>query len=119
MELSKKQLEFWAVLLIIILSASVLIMLVDFGIKAAILEESTRLRLKIEEWEKGGRNPTKANASGASNDVAIDTPFPSDLLVVNPSRVEKGNVPNGTTKKAASPRRRQPKPNGPSGNREV
>lgn len=91
MTLTRKQMEFWSILLAMAIGVSVLILIIDFGIKGAILEESTRLRLRIEEWERG-RSADKANANGASNDAPVIAPFPSDLLVDNGSRVEKGDA---------------------------
>ena len=94
MNLTKKQLEFWTIALLFCIGISVLILLVDFGIKAAILEESTRLRIKIEEWESG-RGPAKANASGVGNDTSIDSDIPGPLLVEHTPGMEKGGSANG------------------------
>lgn len=86
MELGKKT-EFWAVVLIVCLVVSVAVMLVDFGIKSAILEESNRLRRVIEEHQIGQRTAA-ATQAGTSHDGSVDYPFPSDLLVGDPRPVE-------------------------------
>jgi hypothetical protein len=110
MEMTKKQAEFWAFIIIMCTMAAIAILLVDFGIKSAILEESTRLRLTIEEHS--GRQRQETNASGASDDAPNDPPFPSDVLVVNPERLEKGNVHNGSAEAAHRPANRRTKPSG-------
>lgn len=121
MNLTKKQLEFWTICLGFIIGVSVLILLIDFGIKAAILEESTRLRIKIEDWEKAnGRRPAEANTGRTDNDPPVDPPFPSDLLVVDAPRMEAGDVPNGTQEKAATTRNRgRAKPRGQANPRPI
>lgn len=126
MDMNKKQLEFFTVLLGIILAASVLILLVDFGIKASILEESTRLRLKIEEWQNG-RSGTQANTSRVGNDFADDASISIPVLVDQPTGMETANVPNGVAETSTNSRaRRRPKPKGqandsgiPNGNESV
>lgn len=103
--------EFWAVLLVILVGTAVLIMLVDFGIKAAILEESNRLRLKIEEWDKEhGRGTAEANPGRTDNDSGDNTSVPIPLLVDSPAGMETADVPNGTKEAVVNPRaRRRPK----------
>lgn len=116
MEMNKKQLEFFTVLLGIILAASVLILLVDFGIKASILEESTRLRLKIEEWQNG-RSGTQTDTGRASNDSVDNAPLSIPILVDQPARMETTDVPNGIAETSANPRaRRRSKPKGQTDN---
>lgn len=108
MEMSKKQAEFWVALLVLCIIFALAIMLVDFGIKSAILEESNTLRLKIEEWEiRNGRESAGANAVGIADDSNNDSPIPSDVLVVDPSRMEAGNADNGATKKDTNTRARR------------
>lgn len=113
MQLTKKQLEFWTVILLLCIGTAVMVLILDFGIKAAILEESTRMRLKIEEWEKlNGRVPAEANASRNANDASDDPALPGDVLVVNPSRMEAGGHPNGSTAAARKTRQRRSEPHG-------
>jgi hypothetical protein len=109
-ELNKKQTEFWGVILIICLIVSVAIMLVDFQIKQAILEESTRLRLAIEGWEirTSGLRP---NQNRASDNATLNSSIPADVLVDTTAGMEAGNVSNGdktTTRKP--PRKRNAEP---------
>lgn len=100
MEMTKKQTEFWAFIIMLCLAVSIAVLLIDFGIKAAILEESTRLRLIIEE--NSGRKSEKPASSGTDNDADIDSSMSPDLLVEHTPSVETGNVSNGTAKKASN-----------------
>jgi hypothetical protein len=96
MEMSRKQAEFWVAMIVLCIIVAVAILLVDFGIKSSILEESNRLRLQIEEWSRG-QKPTGANESGAANVAPNDPPYPSDVLVVESPGMETGEHNNGDT----------------------
>lgn len=104
MQLTKKQMEFWTVILVLCLGTAFLVLVIDFGIKAAILEESNRLRLKIEGWEvANGRGTAETNAVGIGDDAPVNTDLSGDVLVDEPTRMEAANVPDGTTEKAHTP----------------
>lgn len=108
MEMTKKQAEFWVAILVLCLFTAVAILLVDFGIKASILEESNRLRLTIEEETvRRGSKPDGANENRNANDISDNPPLPSDVLVVDPSRLEEGNASNGATEKGPNTRPRR------------
>jgi len=111
MEMSKKQAEFWVAMIVLCIVVAVAILLVDFGIKSAILEESNRLRLSIEEAMRG-QKPAGANESGADNVAPNNPPYPADVLVVEPSRMEKGVSDNGDKAPGTAPRQRRTKPTG-------
>jgi hypothetical protein len=96
MELNRKQLEFWTFTIVLCLILTFTVLLVDFGIKAAILEESAKLRLAIEEAKLRGQRPSAANESGTATLNSDDASIPSDVLVVDATGMETGNVPNGT-----------------------
>lgn len=120
MEMTKKQAEFWVAILVLCLFTAVAIMLVDFGIKAAILEESNRLRLTIEEETvRRGQKPVRTNEDRNTNDISNDPPLPSDVLVVDSSRVEERNTPNGATAKGANIRPRRAQSRGPASSRGI
>lgn len=93
MQLSKKT-ELWAVIMLVCLFVSILVLLVDFGIKEAILEESGKLRLRIEEWEvrTGGYGK---NEKRTSNDTRDNGTIPGDVLVDTTPGVETRHVPKG------------------------
>jgi|SRR5215469_584652 len=99
MELNKKQTEFWAVLLMVCLVVSVAIMLVDFQIKQAILEESARLKLIIETWEFKANGLRESKNRGTDNS-ADNSAFPAVVLVDPATGMEAGNVPDSTAKQA-------------------
>lgn len=92
MQMTKKQLEFWTIALIFCIGVSILVLVIDFGIKGAILEESTRLRLIIEEHS--GRT-AKANADGNVDDVPVHGPDIGPVLVDDAPGLETGSNPNG------------------------
>jgi hypothetical protein len=113
MQLTKKQMEFWTIILVLCIGTAIAVLLLDFGIKAAILEESTRLRLRIEEWERHyGRQSESPTESRAANDSLDNPPLPSDVLVVNPARMEERVVSNGDSSTSAKAGVRRPKSHG-------
>lgn len=119
MEMNKRQVEFWGVTLLICLVVSVAIMIVDFQIKQAILEESTRLRLSIEEWEVR-KSGLRADKVRATDDSANHTTIPGYVLVEPTAGMEAGNVRDGSQKEAPkSQGRRRNVSNGEATNRKV
>jgi hypothetical protein len=94
MEMTRKQVEFWSVLLAGMIGVAILVLLIDFQIKGAILEQSTQFRREYESYLRG-RIPTSANASGASDVTSDDSAIHPDLLVDDSSRMEAGNASNG------------------------
>lgn len=117
MEPTRKQIQFWLAMLFLCLIVAVAITLVDFGIKAAILEESNRLR-KLIEGEEIGR-VQKANTAGDSSNSIYDPPLPSSLLVDKPARMEAKDGPNGATKPGPNARQRVSKPRGQASPRTI
>lgn len=113
--MSKKQAEFWVALIVMCIIFAIAILLVDFGIKAAILEESNRLRLVIEEEVRtSGRNATGANAGRAANDGNNHPAFPADVLVEHSTGMEEGSSANGDTAPNTGTRKRRAQPARPS-----
>lgn len=110
--MTKKQAEFWAFIIIMCTMAAFAILIVDFGIKSAILEESIRLRLIIEEHS--GHKLSQPNDSGATNDAPDNPSFPSDVLVVNPERMEAGNDTNRSAQATHRSANRNSKPSRPA-----
>lgn len=120
MEMSKKQAEFWVALIVLCTIFAVAILLVDFGIKSAILEESNRLRIKIEDWERAnGRKSAGTNEVGNANDASDNYPLPSDVLVVDTSRLEAGNGDARNTTKARNTSTNGAKSSRPARNRTI
>lgn len=113
MDLTRKQAEYWAFIIGLMIAIAIAVLLIDFAIKASILEESNKLRMTIE-GVRSGQVPTAANASGANSLHSDDASIPSDVLVVDNSGMEAGNVHNGTQKEAARKTTGRAKPRRPS-----
>jgi hypothetical protein len=110
MEMTKKQVEFYTAILVLCIIFAVAITLVDYGIKASILEQSNGLRLRIEEWEQNnGRKSAGTNEVRTNNDPDNNAPIPSDVLVVNPPGMEAGNDTTGHTATASNSRAQRSK----------
>ena len=99
----KENVKFWALLAAVMLAVSVAVMLIDLGIKAAILEESNTLRRMI----LNGREAEAASSRTSDDD--IDRYF---LLDNDATRLETPNVSaNGHGKATVRPTRKpRPKP---------
>jgi hypothetical protein len=120
-EISKKQAEFWAFVLMMCIAVSCVVLLVDFGIKAAILEESNKLRLTIEEEEvrRSGRRREEANANGIVPDAPVDAPIPGHVLVVDAAGMEETGPSNGAAEPLPAARIRRPKSGRPATDRAI
>jgi hypothetical protein len=120
MEMSKKQTEFWVALLVLCIIFAVAIMLVDFGIKSSILEQSNRIRLLMEDWEiRNGRITTGATDIRDNDDHSNDIAFPGDVLLFDPPGMETGNADNGTAEKTDNTSTRRSKPIRPTSPRTI
>lgn len=99
MELTKRQAKAYTVIIIVGIIFAATIMLIDIGIKGAILEESNALRKVIN-----GQRPAQ---NGATNYPADDVGIPRDVLGDDASRMEARRSHNGSketyTKKARNP----------------
>jgi hypothetical protein len=105
-ELSKKQIEFWVIMFLIILGIMMLITVVDISTKTAIIEQATRLRLLIE-GQVNGQNASRTDETGTSSDPIDDGSVPGDVLVFDDARLEAGNVANGNSGAVANSRTRR------------
>jgi hypothetical protein len=111
MEMNKKQAEFWGLIIGMMIAVALVILVIDYGIKTAILEESTRLRLVIE-GEKSGQKPVSADANGTANDSRDDPPILGNVLVDDPTGMETGNGHKRSEKPSARARNRRPQSDG-------
>lgn len=102
------RLKFWTILAGIILGVSVLVMLIDMSIKAAILEESAKLRRVIlgeRERQEPGNPPD-------NTEHHFDASIPGNLLVPANPRMGTPGSNNGhkatdnarRTRRSVSPR---------------
>jgi hypothetical protein len=117
-ELSKKQAEFWAALIVLCIVTALVVMLVDFGIKAAILEESNALRLVIER-ERSGQSADTAAQNGANNNASNNGPIPANVLDNEPTGMEAGSASNGSATEPSTTQKRRTQSRRPTRNREV
>ena len=103
-ELSKKQLEFFAWLILICTVTAIIVLAIDYQIKGAILEQSNALRREIEAWRSGQSTaPTDGNRS--DNHAGNDPAFPADLVDSGATGVETpsdNHVGNGASPATAS-----------------
>jgi hypothetical protein len=114
MQMSKKQAEFFTILIIICTATAAAILLIDFQIKGAILEESTRMRKELERYY--GQRPAAANASGHDSNAGNDLSYPSDLVAGRATGVEETgslHVSNGKGPAPKSGRARSTGKDGP------
>lgn len=112
MDLTKRQAEYWAFILALMITIAVAVLLIDFAIKTAILEESNKLRmmLEAEEVRRNGQKPKPTDAGRAANISDNNPSIPGDVLVVDTPGMETGNVHNGTKEAATGQATRRPKP---------
>lgn len=78
MDMSKKQAEFFTILIIICTVTAAAILIIDYQIKGAILEESNRMRKAIEAFY--GQRPAAANGSRPYRNPDNDPAYPADMV---------------------------------------
>lgn len=111
MDMSKKQAEFFATIILVCTITAVLVLAIDYQIKGAILEQSNKLRLDMERFLNGQSTAaTGSHRSGNHTDNHVS--YPSDLVDSGNARVETPRdygQPNGTGNaqeiRTAKPRR--------------
>jgi hypothetical protein len=118
MEMNKKQAEFWGLIIGMMIAVALVILIIDYGIKTAILEESTRLRLIIE-GEKRGQKPVSTDANGVGDDLLHNPALSSDVLVVDTSAMEAGNGHPRSQKSSPRARNRRSEPDGSPNDRAI
>lgn len=86
-DMSKKQAQFFAGLILICTITAALVLVIDYQIKGAILEQANRLRLEIEDWQRGqGTKTTGSNRP--DNHAGNDVSYPADLVHSGTTGVE-------------------------------
>lgn len=96
--MSKKQAQFFAGLILICTVTAALVLVIDYQIKGAILEQANRLRLEIEGWQRG-QSTAATGSHGSGNHTDNHVSYPSDLVDSGNARVETPcdyGQPNGT-----------------------
>jgi|SRR5580658_1917225 hypothetical protein len=95
--------KFWVFLIGALLAVSVLVLLLDMGIKSAILEESNALKRTMNEvkWNGAGPGPDKADSNGASDHGSDDASNDGDNVSVFPPRMEAPVVRSRRSRKTS------------------
>lgn len=106
-------LQFWAVLAMVILGVSVMVMLIDLGIKNQILAESYRLRAEI-----GNENDSRTESPGHVRSAGNGSGNP-DVLGKYSTGMEAGTVPDKSPEFPSGPSARRSKPRSPDRDREI
>lgn len=86
-EPSRKQLEFFGILIFVCTLTAAAILIIDFQIKGAILEESNRLRKIIEQ------NTARATIRRTYDYDRYNLDYPADLVPSGDSGLETEGVP--------------------------
>jgi hypothetical protein len=84
----KNNSKFLPILLGLMLVVAVIITLVDISIKASILEQANKFRLGIEE-ARNEQYASGASQNGASNYTPNNGSISSNVLDIQPTRLEK------------------------------
>ncbi len=79
MEMSKKQVEFFTIIICIAVVTATAILVIDFQIKGSILEQANNFRRQYEEWQSG-QTGTATASKRSSNNGHNDSAYPSDLV---------------------------------------
>jgi hypothetical protein len=106
-QMSKKQAEFFALIILICTVTAAFILIIDYQIKGAILEQATRLRKMIED----GQTTAAANGYRPGNNLANEPAYPADMVgsrdagmeTASPDKTSNGTPPPSRTR-AAKPK---------------
>jgi hypothetical protein len=99
--MSKKQAQFFAGLILICTITAALVLVIDYQIKGAILEQANRLRLDIERWTSG-QKPEATGSNRPDSHPDNDVLYPSDLVDSGTTRVETSGT-NGSANGTVAP----------------
>lgn len=119
-DMSKKQAEFFAILIMLCTITAALVLVIDYQIKGAILEQANRVRRDIEGWQRG-QSAAAASGNRSDSDAGNHVGYPSDLVDSGTARVEtsgsngsangqnhaqetRTTKPRGTTRRGPIPR---------------
>ena len=113
-DMSKKQAEFFATLILVCTITAALVLVIDYQIKGAILEQATRLRLEIEGWQRG-QKPAAASGNRSDSHPDNHVHYPSDLVGSRTTRVEASGHNGSANKQDTAPFGPRPKPDRTTG----
>jgi hypothetical protein len=107
MDMSKKQVEFFAFLIIICTVTAAAILIIDYQIKGSILEESNKMRRTIEWWQNGQR-PATADRNRPDRNPGNDVPYPSDMVDSGTTGMETAGSFSAVPANGDTPRKSRP-----------
>jgi hypothetical protein len=97
-QMSKKQAEFFTILILICTVTAAAILIIDYQIKGSILEQSNRMRKDLERFY--GQRPAASDSSRYDSNDRNDPAYPSDMVGSGATGMEAtGPIPgsNGTS----------------------
>lgn len=108
---SKDSIKFWTILAGMFLGCAIAVMLIDISIKAAILDESNRLRqLILQEGAERGKADAGSDDGRDNHNGNIHSLYPVGVLDSSNAGMEAENVPTGDkTAPATTPRKTRTK----------
>jgi hypothetical protein len=108
-EMSKKQAQFFAGLILLCTLTAVLVLAIDYQIKGAIIEQANNLRRDIDRLQSGQRTTT-AGSNGSGNYPANHVSYPADLVRSRDARMETPGPDNQDNREDNTQEIRTPKP---------
>lgn len=114
MQMSKKQAEFFTILILICTVTAAAILIIDYQIKGSILEQSNRMRKDLERFY--GQRPAAADSGRHDSNDRDDSGYPADMVGSGTTGVEeRGTIPgsNGAGTARKSGRARAARQDGP------
>lgn len=100
--MSKKQAQFFAGLILICTVTAALVLVIDYQIKGAILEQANRLRLEIEGWQRG-QSPAATSGYRPDSHPANHVDYPADLVDSGTTRVETAGHNGSASQQDSAP----------------
>lgn len=89
-EMSKKQAEFFAILIWLAVLTAAAILIIDFQIKGVILEQVLEFRRHYEGWQSGQKG-TATTSKRPDNNRRNDLAYPSDLVASGHTVMEEAS----------------------------
>jgi hypothetical protein len=91
-EMSKKQIEFFVILIWLAVLTAIAILVIDFQIKGAIVEQAIKLR-EVVNGQKGETTASQRSDNNGTN----NSPYPSDMVGSGHAGMEAGStIPSAT-----------------------
>lgn len=115
MQMSKKQAEFFTILILICTVTAAAILIIDYQIKGSILEQSNRMRKDLERFY--GQRPATANSSRHDSNDSDNPGYPADMVGSGTTGMETAStfsaLPDGSNGSSKTRRARAARQDGP------